>query len=320
MLKRTVNILAVCLILCLASCRNGKITLLTRQITSHTTYDLNSVSFANDSVGYICGGSKYAAGIILRTMDGGRTWASPDSINPRAFYCSFFFSPQEGMFGGFDGAVVSTIDSAHTFSTNQFSSTPIERLSFIDRQRGVAACGGGYKTGKVYTTTDGGASWTQRYSDSMHAYNGAAFLDDSTVVVCGYGTVLRSLDGGATFTVVRQNGDIYQDMKFIGSTGYAVGYQGEVIKSTDRGITWYTARAGNGVFSSPDHLLGVDFFDENNGYAVGESGLMVHTSNGGQDWQTVKAFTSERLRGVHMFSATSGIVVGAVGSVYLFQE
>jgi photosystem II stability/assembly factor-like uncharacterized protein len=154
----------------------------------------------------------------------------------------------------------------------------------------------------------------------MHAYNGAAFLDDSTVVVCGYGTVLRSLDGGATFTVVRQNGDIYQDMKFIGSTGYAVGYQGEVIKSTDRGITWYTARAGNGVFSSPDHLLGVDFFDENNGYAVGESGLMVHTSNGGQDWQTVKAFTSERLRGVHMFSATSGIVVGAVGSVYLFQE
>ncbi|MCW3125904.1 MAG: glycosyl hydrolase family protein [Bacteroidetes bacterium] len=320
MLKYFKNIFAACSLLLLASCHKGDITLLTRQVSTNTTDELNSIAFVNDSVGYICGGTRYFIGILLRTTDGGHTWSAPDSVIPKALYSMTFFSAQEGLTAGFDGYVAYTNDSAKTFSSGQYTNLPIQHMSFINRQKGVAACGLGYRYGSVYNTSDGGHTWSQVYSDAMHAYNGAAYIDDSTALVCGYGTILRSHDGGATFTVVKENGEIYQEMKYINGICYAVGYQGEVIRSDDRGSTWRIVRAGNGLFSSADHLFGVDFTDENNGYAVGESGLMVHTSNGGQDWQTVRAFTSERLRSVHMFSATSGIVAGADGKVYLFQQ
>lgn len=321
MLRYTTYIFAICLSCLVASCHKGEMTLHTQRIDTHTSYDLNDVKFVNDSVGYICGGPRYLCGIIMRTTDGGRTWSAPDSVTSATLYTMHFFSAQEGYVSGFYGLTAYTNDSAHTFSHSSFSSLAINQLSFSGRQRGVAACGWGYKGGPIYNTSDGGTTWQLSYYDSLHTFIGCSYLDDNTVVACGYGTVVRSADGGHTYHVVRENGDFYQTMKFVNtSTGYTVGYQGEIIKSTDGGKSWQIMKKGNGLFGPVDHLMGVDFIDENNGYAVGESGLMVHTADGGHSWKTVRAFTGERLRGVHMFSATSGIVVGGGGSVYLFQE
>ena len=321
MLKYFKHIIVVSLTLFTASCHKGDITLLTHQVDTHTTYDLNNIAFVNDSLGYICGGSRYTIGMVIRTTDGGKTWSAADSVIPTALYTMTFFSAQEALMGGFYATLAYTNDSARTFSiTNLSPGVPISDLSFRNRQQGVAACGLGYRSGAVFNTINGGANWTLSYLDSLHSLMGSYYVDDTTVVVCGYGTVLRSHDRGATYTVVRENGDFYQDVDFVNGTGYAVGYQGEVIKTTDRGATWQIVRSGNGFFSSPDHLMGVDFIDENTGYAVGESGLMIHTGNGGGDWQTVKPFTSERLKAVHLFSATSGIVVGSGGRAYLFQQ
>lgn len=319
-LRYFVHISMISLLLCLASCHKGDITLHTQRIDAHTTYDLNDVKFVNDSVGYIGGGSRYFAGVVLRTTDGGHSWSAADSVLLGAIYTMQFFSAQEGFVGGFYGHAAYTADSGKTFSNVAFSNLAINQLSFYGRQRGVAACGWGYKSGPIYNTSDGGATWQQTFFDSLHTFIGCAYLDDSTVVVCGYGTVVRSTNGGRTYRVVRENGDFYQNMKFVNSTGYAVGYQGEIIKSTDGGQTWRIVKGGNGLFGKAEHLMGVDFHDENNGYAVGESGLMVHTSDGGLTWQTVRPFTGERLRGVYMFTTTSGMVVGGGGSVYLFQE
>ena len=321
MLKYLRYILAAGFLISLASCHKSEITLLTHQVVSNTTYDLNGIYFVNDSVGHVCGGSRYAAGIVIKTTDGGRTWSAPDSIVPKALYTMRFFSAQEGLLGGFDAFLAYTNDSAKTFSSTQLStSLPLEHLSFLDRQHGVAVCGLAYRDGAVFNTTNGGGTWAMSYRDTMHSLIGSAYVDDSTTVVCGYGTVIRSHDGGVTYSVVRENGDFYQDVKFVNSMGYAVGYQGEIIRSTDKGQHWDIVKSGNGMFSSPDHYWAVDFIDENNGYAVGESGLMMRTANAGQDWQRVKPFTSERLRAVHMFTATSGIVVGSGGRIYLFQQ
>jgi photosystem II stability/assembly factor-like uncharacterized protein len=111
-----------------------------------------------------------------------------------------FFSAQEGLLGGFDAFLAYTHDSAKTFTSNQLNPTlPVEHLSFIDRPHGTAVCGLGYRDGAVFTTTDGGSTWSIAYRDTMHSLIGGAYVDDSTVVVCGYGTVIRSHDGGATY-------------------------------------------------------------------------------------------------------------------------
>jgi photosystem II stability/assembly factor-like uncharacterized protein len=321
MLKYIRNIGILCMMIFMGSCHKNEITLLTHQVATNTSYELNSIYFTDNNTGYICGGSRFAIGVVIRTTDGGKTWSASDSVLGNALYTMTFFSAQEALLGGFYGSLAYTDDSARTFSIRKLDpDQQVQHLSFYDRQHGVAACGLGYQRGEVYNTLNGGSNWTLAYSDSLHSFIGSEYIDDTTIVVCGYGTVLRSHDSGTSYTVVKENGDFYQNVVFIGSIGYAVGYQGEIIKSTDRGLTWNAVRSGNGFFSTPTHLIGVDFIDENNGYAVGESGLMIHTGDGGMSWQTVKPFTASRLRAVHMFTSTTGIVAGENGNVFLFQR
>jgi photosystem II stability/assembly factor-like uncharacterized protein len=309
------------LLVLLSSCHKDEVQLITRKVNSNTSYDLNKVFFVNDSVGYACGGTRYGIGVLLRTTDGGQNWRA-DSVMPKACYAMYFFSTLEGMVGGFGGNLTQTIDGGNTTTPlPTLDGDPIEAITFKGRNQAVAVFGAAYNSGKVYSSIDGGASWTKVYRDSMHAFMCAAYADDSTVIVGGYGTILRSVDGGRTFRVAKQVGDFYQSIVFpTNDIGYAVGYQGEVTKTNDRGYTWTTARNTNTLWSDPDHLLGVDFITASIGYAVGESGLMIRTTNGGSTWQTVKAFTDKRLKSVHLFTPTSGIVVGEGGAIYLFRE
>jgi hypothetical protein len=58
--------------------------------------------------------------------------------------------------------------------------------------RGIAAGEGGY----VWTTDDGGATWTDRGSSSGTTYLDAARLGDTVVLVDDHGAAWRSRDGG----------------------------------------------------------------------------------------------------------------------------
>ena len=310
-------------ILCfIASCSKNEVTLHIQQVDSHTGYDLNRVFFVNDSVGYYCGGSRYTIGIVAHSTNGGASWSAVDSAFPNACYSSWFFNPADGFLGSYEGYIAQTTDTANTFTRSQVTfNIPIVSLAFRTRQLGVAVAGLGYTLSKIYTTQDGGATWAQAYSDSMHSLTSATFIDDTTVIAVGYGIILRSGNSGRSFTVVKENGDFYQSIDFATTQlGYTVGYQGEVSKTTDRGSSWVPVRSSNGLWSSADHLLSVDFVNEYVGYAVGETGFMIRTNNGGADWQTIKPFTDKRLKSIHLFSATAGIIVGEGGSVYLFKE
>lgn len=68
---------------------------------------------------------------------------------------------------------------------------------------------------------------------------------------------------------------------FPSDTGYAVGYYGTVIRSTDRGLTWAPLS-----FPSSGDLRSTWFMDGMHGYVAGDSGLF-HTANGGADWEVV---------------------------------
>jgi photosystem II stability/assembly factor-like uncharacterized protein len=306
----------------LASCHKNEVQLIVQKVNANTTYDLYRMSFVNDSVGYICGGTRYGIGVVVKTPDGGHSWLPADSVLPKGPYAMHFFNTMEGFIAGFDGYMTYTADGGNSYTQlPTFDYDPIQALTFRDRQQGIAALGVAYNAGKIYHTANGGTTWSLVYRDTMHSLMCAAYVGDSTAIVGGYGTILRSTDMGHSFKVVKEQGDFYQSVDFVdGQTGYMVGYQGEVLKTSDQGRTWASIRSSNGLWGSTDYLLSVDFINENTGYAVGESGLMIRTTNGGTSWQTVTPFTDSRLKSVHLFSAASGIVIGTSGAVYLFRE
>ena len=108
----------------------------------------------------------------------------------------------------------------------------------------------------------------------------AAALDANTVVAVGdFGTILRSTDGGASWTLQSSgttNGLL--GVSFVdANTGTAVGGSGTILRTDDGGASW--TRQSSGTMHS---LHGVSFVDANTGTAVGESGTMLRTTTGGQ--------------------------------------
>ncbi len=111
---------------------------------------------------------------------------------------------------------------------------------------------------------------------------GAATPGPSTVVAVGTsGTILRSSDGGETWTPQTSgtNRDLLAVSFVDGNTGTAVGEGGTIVRTTDGGETWTRQTSGTTNF-----LRAVSFVDANTGTAVGDQGIILHTTDGGDTW------------------------------------
>lgn len=317
MRKPALLLLLGCLLF--SSCKKEEIELLTQEVSAGTTYNFYDVCFVNDSVGYACGGSKYDVGIFSKTTDGGHTWRKADSVLDKCLYTSYFFNVQEGFTMGYDSKSLYTTDGAQTFTPGMGNYSPVNEVAFIDRQYGVRVSGDGYASGYIQFTSDGGNTWAETFlSNNITALQ---YTDSNTAYASGFGVIYKSTDKGQTFSPLDVRGDFFIDMDFpTAQVGYFVGYEGMIIKTTDAGASFKTLRKGNQPFGKRVHFEAVDFWDENTGYAVGDNGLMLKTDNGGDSWKTVKEFTGVTLRDIHLFSATSGIVVGHDGKIFLFKQ
>ena len=70
-------------------------------------------------------------------------------------------------------------------------------------------------------------------------------------------------------------------------TGFAVGYNGTILKTTDGGNNWALTQIGNG-----EALLSVFFVNNNKGFAVGTNHILGSTEDGGTTW-TYKYLSAE---------------------------
>jgi photosystem II stability/assembly factor-like uncharacterized protein len=314
-------LITVLLLSCiLGACNKDKITLQTQEIQTPTSDDLNTVFFVDVLHGFAAGGTKYDRGILVKTNDGGQNWSSADSVGPKAIYTSHFFTAEKGFIGAYDSHLGYTTDSGKSFSDKVFNYIPIRGLAFFDTQNGVFAAGTNYSDGSWAVTHDGGMHWAESPLQ-IHSFRCVDYADAQNVCVGGYGTLLHSGDGGDHFDVVKKEGDFYTGLQFMNdSRGVAVGYQGEILLTTDKGLSWRKVKSINQPFESQDHFLSISFFDAQHGYAVGESGLVMRTTDGGESWKRVKTFTDKSLRAVQLLTATSGVIVAEGGKVFLFKE
>src|SRR5262249_12844303 len=94
--------------------------------------------------------------------------------------------------------------------------------------------------------TEGGWFW-QNPRPQGNSLTGGSFVDASTGTVVGdLGTIVRTTDGGATWTQQRSgttNGLL--GVSFVdASTGTAVGEFGTIVRTTDGGATWTRQTSG----------------------------------------------------------------------------
>lgn len=89
------------------------------------------------------------------------------------------------------------------------------------------------------------------------------------------------------------------------NTGWIVGSDGFIKKTTNSGLDWIEQNSGTNV-----SLRSVYFADENTGWICGDNGLILKTINGGQNWFTLPSGTTSRLTSLHFISMQTGYAVG----------
>jgi len=167
--------------------------------------------------------------------------------------------------------------------------------------------------GQIYNTNDGGSTWNQQNSGITYTINSIYAVSPSIIVAVGIGnpslgegTILRSTDGGANWSIQTAERDLNSVFFITSQTGWAVGNGGRILRTGDAGVSWVNQNTGTYI------LEDVHFTNENNGFAIG-GGKFLKTTNGGTDWieETISAPTT--LRTIYFTDANTGWVAGNSG-------
>lgn len=261
------------------------------------------------NVAYVSGDN----GTVLKTTDSGVTW-TPVNINTPYFLLGLHFTDANTGYIATRVGVYKTTNGGLSWQFTQLTTSSwMYDVEFINDSIGVI-CG---QNGRIYRTTDAGASWALEFSWPNHNLYALHFVDAQTIYCVGGqnstsigGNVIKSTDGGlnwTTFTPLNQKiNDVYFTTP---QKGVAVTDFGRVVSTTDGGTNWSINQLSN------SQLLGVQFASPDSGIAVGV-GLPWITTDGGQTW-TQRAIPSLGNTFWALSTPNRGqhIVVGAGGQI-----
>jgi photosystem II stability/assembly factor-like uncharacterized protein len=220
-----------------------------KQVDTGTKRDLLAVDFANDQIGIAVGDF----GTMIRTEDGGLSWSTiplPADLK----------LPED---------VAEIVDPGDVL---------LYDVDFASPERGWAVG----EFGVIFTTADGGKTWTTQQSGVETTLFGVQFADQNLGFATGIEQVLlRTTDGGQTWDQV----DVVGHKGFVLGL-YDVAVQGKI------------------------------------GWVVGDSGLILRTTDGGLTWKAIDLpirLVGNWFRGVALTPGADGIIVGSEGEILLTE-
>ncbi len=229
---------------------------------------------------------------IRISTDGGQTWEiHPFTKDTDTFPDSIYFADnQHGWIGGAMG-VFRTTDGGGTWKKSGLDRyLRNTKLSFYGLQVGYLAGKNnieGAVAGELWTTRDGGQSWTRGYlSREWHnPFSVEAITESIAVAIFNENQLVRTLNAGNTWEHVKSYSKRTNTLK-LDSRGqlWAVGPEGTLLFSTDNGLHWDGPMVVP-VENEQIDWLSVAFVDKNRGYLVGEKGAFATTRDGGNTWE-----------------------------------
>lgn len=247
-----------------------------------------------------------SGGIIRRTADGGRTWATTKQGNTSDLYQVRGNGTGLAFAIGDNGAIHRTSDDGDTWTSmpSPTGATLCGDIAFFDERRALIVG----KGGTILLTTDAGVHWTGQTSHSSENLFNIQIVDAGTAFIAGaQRTILRTTDSGATWCMLASNdkAHLLSVAHLDANVAVAVGMNGRITRTTDGGTLW------SEVPSATQHNLrnvicsGADQF-----LCVGDSGVILRSSDAGIAWDAEASGVNLNIAAV---SRASGSVYCAVG-------
>lgn len=100
-------------------------------------------------------------------------------------------------------------------------------------------------------------------------------------------------------------------IQFINETGYAAGQNGEMVKTTNGGISWTAINS-----TTSEHITALHFTSTTTGFFTASNGKVYQTSNGGSSWSSEQLQSIGALNGIDFQNTQVGLAVGDNGFIY----
>lgn len=267
--------------------------------------DLNSSCFIDSSTGFAVGD----LGTIIKTTDGGETWAIQSSGTDLDLNSVFFvdenYGYAVGRYHNYNSVFLKTTDGGINWTETSTIPHGVKDIFFTSADTGfiVGAIHDATTSGYVQRTTDGGISWGNHHQLPIGLES--VYFPSKEVGYAVGQIIMKTTDAGLTWTSL-YGPTWLSDVYFINENiGFVIGI-GTTLKTIDGGANWIIQITGEGYLNS------VFFMDEMNGYGVGDFGAIKKTTNGGVSWTNVNSGTSSDLNAL-CFTGSVGHIAGNNG-------
>lgn len=277
------------------------------------TRTVHSVHFLDENLGYAVG----AFGSIQKSEDGGLSWKPQFASPPGRIGAVDFVHGDTGVAVTFSEGVgkgAETHDGGVTWRTGGLSGK--FDIFMLDSKRGFST-----GDGPIYSTESGGLGWKQVTIPSLiFSSSGVDFPARDTGYVSHYDGILKSVDGGKTWSPLQISGGGYKRMHFLDSEyGHAAGgttSRDYIARTLDGGKTWKTQSIGI-QFPGSGYLLwlGIHFPHRLVGYVSGTDGRIAKTADAGETWKAQETGTRRMLHSLYFLDPDRGYAVGQAGTV-----
>jgi photosystem II stability/assembly factor-like uncharacterized protein len=218
-------------------------------------------------------------GTILKSVNGGQTWAQQTSPTDNFLFKTYFVNKSTGWIAGDNGIILKTIDGGKSWFIQD---TPVQSrlydISFLDENTGWAVG----RDGIILHTINGGRTWNAQTSGTTDKLRAAFFIDQKVGFVVGSnGTLLKTADAGDIWIKhsLNKDADLYDIDFYDGVNGGIVGSMGTYFITEDGGSTW-----SENKLKSSENIRALDFVDAGNFWATSVSNLSRFQEAGGM-WQ-----------------------------------
>ena len=247
------------------------------EVYTNSNGPVKYVQFINQSTGFALLG--YDRTILVSTSNSGINWNILLDDTNFTGNTIYFTNADTGFIAGRNphnfsnsGYVTKTVNRGINWTSQSFITDQFTSLFFINQNTGYLK---GYR---LYKTTNCGVNWL---FCSSNGGNPVFFTSEQTGYSIGNNAVLKTIDGGYNWTSYQyyfQNSCL--SMCFPAQdVGYIVGYNGQLGKTTNAGINWFSQDTSVVNYD----LYSVAFPDSITGYAAGLWGI-IKTTNGGLNW------------------------------------
>jgi photosystem II stability/assembly factor-like uncharacterized protein len=223
---------------------------------------------------------------------------------------SIYFADQNtGWSCGFN-TILKTTNAGNSWQSSNVTGSH-KSMAFVNSTTGFV-CG---ENGRVYKTMNGGESWQLLNSGVSTTLNNISIAPDGSIIIPGnQTTVLRSSDGGITWTDILNIPAVldFFAVKILNSSTFVVsGNESTILRTTNTGTTWESISIG-----MPNPLFAIDFTAENTGWVTGCCGMFMKTTNAGISWTTDDYLTpGYTLYSMQFYGQSKGWLAGEAGYI-----